>query len=126
MNHPELASDPTGEGLSPSRLPSHRMPVPSVGSPGYPRLHVTWLRSWGVFTTLLPYGFNSLLERPTKLREAPNLHFLGGYEGHDSGPARCKRDAKDKGRGRVVHRACVTPEGAACLALRVLFSLEVL
>ena len=119
-------SDPTGEGLSPTRLPSRRMPVPSVGSPGYPCLCLTWLRSWRVFTTLLPYSFNSLLELPTKLREAPNLHFLGGYEGYDSGTARCKRDAKDKGWGRVVHRACVTPEGAARLALRVLFSLEAL
>lgn len=60
-----MASDPTGEGLSPTSLLPTSVANPQVT----PNFCLTWLQNQ-IFHNCLPAGFNYLLEQLIELREA--------------------------------------------------------
>lgn len=100
----EVASDPTGEGLSPNRLPllPHRSQM-QVEVIGFPQLH-------GYIPDLLPLGLDYLLEQLTELRET--LLFTSLLKGTDEQPDEVLHRVSS---GRVVDSGASVPVQLGCI-----------
>ena len=103
----EVASDPTGEGLSPNRLPlfPHQKPNASGGH---------WVSTasvgYGYTPDLLPLGLDYLLEQLTEVRET--LLFTSLLKGTDEQPDEVLHRVNS---GRVVDSGASVPVELGCI-----------